>query len=195
MDSAVQVQGMSDTAVHSGYFGVYGGAFVPPVLAGKLESLAEEFRAAFRDEAFRRELRWHLRDFVGRPSPLYLAERLSAEIGAKIYLKREDLNHTGAHKINNTVGQALLARRLGATTLIAETGAGQHGVATATVAARFVLDCIVFMGAEYARRQAPNVERMKLLGAQVRTTDAGTATLKDAVDAALGYYIEHPDVF
>ncbi|HAP44430.1 MAG: tryptophan synthase subunit beta [Spirochaetes bacterium GWD1_61_31] len=194
-DPAVGVQFDVETTRHSGMFGNYGGAYVPEVLAGKLTTLAATFREAIADPAFRRELKYYLRDFVGRPSPLYLAERLSAEIGARIYLKREDLNHTGAHKINNTVGQALLAKRLGAKTLIAETGAGQHGVATATVAALFGMKCIVFMGSEDVRRQAPNVERMKLLGAELVTTDAGTATLKDAVDAALGYYIQHPDVF
>ncbi|HRY74034.1 MAG TPA: tryptophan synthase subunit beta, partial [Spirochaetia bacterium] len=136
-----------------------------------------------------------LKDYVGRPSPLFRAERLSAEVGATIYLKREDLNHTGAHKINNTIGQILLARRMGAARVIAETGAGQHGVATATACALFGLSCTVYMGAEDARRQAPNVERMKLLGAEVRTTDAGTATLKDAVDAALGAYAADPEAF
>lgn len=194
-DPAVSVHLNSEKTLHNGYFGEYGGAFVPEVLAGKLAALAENFHAAMKDQDFLSELQYYLRDFVGRPSPLFLAERFSAEVGARIYLKREDLNHTGAHKINNTVGQALLARRLGAKTLIAETGAGQHGVATATVAALFGLECIVFMGSEDARRQAPNVERMKLLGAEVVTTDAGTATLKDAVDAALSYYIQHPDVF
>lgn len=195
MDPAVPLQFTVDNARQTGYFGQYGGAFVPDVLAGKLQNLAATFISARADPQFQAELRYYLRDYVGRPSPLYKAERLSAELGATIYLKREDLNHTGAHKINNTVGQALLARRLGAETLIAETGAGQHGVATATVAALFGLKCIIFMGEEDARRQAPNVERIKLLGAQLVTTKAGTATLKDAVDAALGYYIQHPDVF
>ncbi|MBP7095260.1 MAG: tryptophan synthase subunit beta [Spirochaetia bacterium] len=185
----------SESALRSGYFGAYGGAFVPEVLAPKLLDLAREFEAALADPAFMAEYRSLLRDYVGRESPLYLARRLSDEIGATVYLKREDLNHTGAHKINNTLGQALLARRMGARKLIAETGAGQHGVATATVAALFGLECAVFMGSEDARRQAPNVERMKLLGAEVVTTDAGTGTLKDAVDAALGHYIEHPEVF
>ncbi|HOX19241.1 MAG TPA: tryptophan synthase subunit beta [Spirochaetales bacterium] len=185
----------AESALRSGYFGAYGGAFVPEILAPKLLDLAREFEAALADPAFMAEYRSLLRDYVGRESPLYLARRLSAEIGATVYLKREDLNHTGAHKINNTLGQGLLARRMGARKLIAETGAGQHGVATATVAALFGLECTVFMGAEDARRQAPNVERMKLLGAEVLTTDAGTGTLKDAVDAALGHYIENPDVF
>ncbi len=182
-------------SLRTGMFGRYGGAYVPEVLAPKLAALAEAFLEARMDEAFRRELRAYLRDYVGRPSPLYFASRLSARVGARIYLKREDLNHTGAHKINNTMGQGLLARRIGATRMIAETGAGQHGVATATVAALLGMECTVFMGSEDARRQAPNVERMKLLGAEVLTTDAGTGTLKDAVDAALGHYIQHPDAF
>lgn len=182
-------------SLRTGMFGQYGGAYVPDALAAKLTALAEAFLEARQDEAFRAELRHYLRDYVGRPSPLYLARRLSDRIGAKVYLKREDLNHTGAHKINNTMGQGLLARRIGATRMIAETGAGQHGVATATVAALLGMECTVFMGTEDARRQAPNVERMKLLGAELVTTDAGTATLKDAVDAALGFYIQHPDVF
>lgn len=185
----------TESAVKTGMFGVYGGAYVPPILAPKLEALAEAFNKARLEEAFQDELRYYLRDYVGRPSPLYKAARLSERVGATIYLKREDLNHTGAHKINNTMGQALLARRMGATHLIAETGAGMHGVATATAAALFGLRCTVFMGAEDARRQAVNVQRIRLLGAELVTTDAGTATLKDAVDAALGYYIEHPDVF
>lgn len=184
-----------ETALMTGMFGAYGGAYAPPVLAPKLEALAEAFREARLDQAFQDELRYYLRDYVGRPSPLYKAARLSDRVGATIYLKREDLNHTGAHKINNTMGQALLARRMGATHLIAETGAGMHGVAAATAAALFGLRCTVFMGAEDARRQAVNVQRIRLLGAELVTTDAGTATLKDAVDAALGYYIEHPDVF
>ena len=185
----------AESAVKTGMFGVYGGAYVPPILAPKLEALAEAFNKARLEDAFQDELRYYLRDYVGRPSPLYKAARLSERVGATIYLKREDLNHTGAHKINNTMGQALLARRMGATHLIAETGAGMHGVATATAAALFGLRCTVFMGAEDARRQAVNVQRIRLLGAELVTTDAGTATLKDAVDAALGYYIEHPDVF
>ncbi|MBP7263816.1 MAG: tryptophan synthase subunit beta [Spirochaetia bacterium] len=182
-------------AVSSGRFGVYGGAYVPDVLAPKLDALAAAFADARRDTAFHDELRRYLRDYVGRPSPLYHAAKLSALVGARIYLKREDLNHTGAHKINNTMGQALLARRMGAKRVIAETGAGMHGVATATAAALLGMDCTVFMGSEDARRQAVNVERMKLLGAEVVTTDRGTGTLKDAVDAALEHYVAHPDVF
>ncbi len=182
-------------SMRTGMFGPYGGAHVPPVLQPKLTTLADAFLEARVDPAFRATLRMYLRDYVGRPSPLYYARRMSERLGARIYLKRKDLNHTGAHKINNTLGQALLAVRMGAKKLIAETGAGQHGVATATAAALLGLECTVFMGAEDAQRQAPNVERMKLLGAEIITTDAGTATLKDAVDAALAYYIDHPDVF
>ena len=184
-----------EESVRTGRFGEYGGAYVPPVLAPRLEALARAFGEARLDRTFRDELRSYLRDYVGRPSPLYHARKLSARVGATIYLKREDLNHTGAHKINNTMGQALLARRMGATRMIAETGAGMHGVATATAAALFGMDCTVFMGAEDARRQAVNVDRMKLLGAEVVTTDRGTGTLKDAVDAALEHYVEHPDAF
>jgi tryptophan synthase beta chain len=178
-----------------GKFGNYGGRFVPPSLEANLARLAEAFQDSTRDPGFERELDHCLAHYVGRPSPLYLARNLSEKVGAKIYLKREDLNHTGAHKINNAVGQAMLARRMGARRIIAETGAGQHGVATATVAALFGIPCTIFMGSVDAKRQAPNVRRMRLLGAEVVTTDAGTATLKDAVDAALGYFIEHPDCF
>jgi len=178
-----------------GYFGQYGGAFVPPVLESKLQNLANSFyKIAFTKE-FEKEFLHLLKTFVGRPSPLFYAKRLSEEIGSKIYLKREDLNHTGAHKINNTIGQILLAKRLGATQILAETGAGQHGVATATAAALFGIKCKVFMGAEDIERQALNVDRMKLLGAEIVTVNQGQGTLKDAVDAALGYYIEHPDAY
>ena len=182
-------------SMKSGFFGRFGGRYVPEALVPRLSALEAEFARALADPAFDEEFRYYLKNYVGRPSPLYRAERLSAEVGATIYLKREDLNHTGAHKINNTIGQILLARRMGAARVIAETGAGQHGVATATACALFGLSCTVYMGAEDARRQAPNVERMKLLGAEVRTTDAGTATLKDAVDAALGAYAADPEAF
>ena len=182
-------------SMKSGFFGRFGGRYVPEALVPRLSALEAEFGRAIADPSFGEEFRRYLKDYVGRPSPLYRAERLSAEVGATIYLKREDLNHTGAHKINNTIGQILLARRMGAARVIAETGAGQHGVATATACALFGLSCTVYMGAEDARRQAPNVERMKLLGAEVRTTDAGTATLKDAVDAALGAYAADPEAF
>ena len=179
----------------NGQFGEYGGMFVPPVLEGKLLNLYEVFEKNRVDSSFQEEFAYYLKHFVGRPSPLYYAHRLSKHIGSKIYLKREDLNHTGSHKINNTIGQILLAKRMGATEIVAETGAGQHGVATATAAALFGIKCKVFMGAEDAERQKMNVSRIKLLGAELVITHAGRGTLKDAIDAALGYYIENPDVF
>ena len=166
-------------------FGVYGGRFVPEVLMEALDELTAEWAAAREDDAFRDELDRLLRDFVGRPTPLYLAERLSERVGRPVYLKREDLAHTGAHKINNAVGQALLARRMGKERVIAETGAGQHGVAAATACALLGLECVVYMGTEDIRRQAPNVERMKLLGAAVEPVEAGARTLKEAVSAAI----------
>lgn len=178
-----------------GKFGEYGGMFVPPVLEVKLLNLFKAFEEHTKDSGFQEEYLYYLKQFVGRPSPLYYAENLSKHIGSKIYLKREDLNHTGAHKINNAVGQILLAKRMGAKEIIAETGAGQHGVATATAAALFGIKCKVFMGAEDAERQKMNVSRIKLLGAELVLTHAGRGTLKDAVDAALGYYIENPDSF
>ena len=168
-----------------GYFGPYGGRFVPETLIEPLRRLEEAYASAKKDGAFRRELAAELRDFVGRPTALTFAGRLSRALGIRLYLKREDLAHTGAHKINNTVGQALLARRLGKKSLIAETGAGQHGVATAAAAARYGLACRVFMGTEDMRRQAPNVARMKLLGAVVVPVTAGSRTLKDATSEAL----------
>ncbi|HEX7091460.1 MAG TPA: tryptophan synthase subunit beta [Longimicrobiales bacterium] len=170
----------------SGRFGRFGGRYVPETLMAALDELAAVYEDARRDPAFRAELDALLRDYVGRPSPLYLARRLGEAVGGvRVYLKREDLNHTGAHKINNTIGQALLARRMGKRRIIAETGAGQHGVATATVCALFGLECTIYMGAEDVRRQALNVYRMRLLGAEVRTVDAGTRTLKDATNEAL----------
>ena len=166
-------------------FGPYGGRFVPETLIAALDELSAAWAEAREDGAFQSELTVLMRDFVGRPTPLYLAERLSERVGRRVYLKREDLAHTGAHKINNAVGQALLARRMGKTRVIAETGAGQHGVATATACALFGLECAVYMGTEDIRRQAPNVERMKLLGAEVIPVDAGARTLKEAVSAAI----------
>jgi tryptophan synthase beta chain len=166
-------------------FGPYGGRFVPETLIAALDELSAAWAAAREDGAFQSELAALMRDFVGRPTPLYLAERFSERVGRRVYLKREDLAHTGAHKINNAVGQALLARRMGKTRVIAETGAGQHGVATATACALFGLECAVYMGTEDIRRQAPNVERMKLLGAEVIPVDAGARTLKEAVSAAI----------
>jgi tryptophan synthase beta chain len=166
-------------------FGPYGGRFVPETLIGALDELSAAWAQARADEGFQSELAGLLRDFVGRPTPLYLAERLSERVGHRVYLKREDLAHTGAHKINNAVGQALLAKRMGKTRVIAETGAGQHGVATATACALLGLDCVVYMGTEDIRRQAPNVARMELLGARLEPVDAGARTLKEAVSAAI----------
>jgi tryptophan synthase beta chain len=166
-------------------FGPYGGRYVPETLIPALDELAAAWTAARDDEAYGTRLRSLHRDFVGRPTPLYLAERLSERAGRRVYLKREDLAHTGAHKINNAIGQALLAQRMGKPRIIAETGAGQHGVATATACALLDLECVVYMGTEDIRRQAPNVERMKLLGAEVAPVDAGARTLKEAVSAAI----------
>src|SRR5690349_7305302 len=168
-----------------GRFGPYGGRYVPEVLIPALDELTTAFAEARVDPAFRERLDGLLRDFVGRPTPLYLAGRLSERVGRRVYLKREDLTHTGAHKINNAVGQALLAQRMGKTRIIAETGAGQHGVAVATACALLGLDCLVYMGTEDMRRQAPNVERMRLLGAEVSPVEAGARTLKEAVSAAI----------
>jgi tryptophan synthase beta chain len=166
-------------------FGPYGGRFVPETLVGALDELSAAWADARASEEFQAELGALLRDFVGRPTPLYLAERLSERVGRRVYLKREDLAHTGAHKINNAVGQALLAKRMGKTRIIAETGAGQHGVATATACALLGLDCVVYMGTEDIRRQAPNVARMELLGATVEPVETGARTLKEAVSAAI----------
>jgi len=168
-----------------GHFGPYGGRYVPETLIPALDELAAEYARARADTAFQAELDRHLRDYVGRPTPLYLAERLSRRVGARVYIKREDLCHTGAHKVNNTLGQILLARRMGKPRIIAETGAGQHGVATATVCARFGFRCDVYMGEEDVHRQALNVFRMRLLGARVITVTSGTRTLKDATSEAI----------
>ena len=169
-----------------GHFGPYGGRFVPETLMHPLQELEEEYQRARKDAEFQREFEYYLREFCGRPTPLYLAERLTRELGgAKIYLKREDLLHTGAHKINNCIGQILLARRMGKTRIIAETGAGQHGVATATVAAMFGLKCVIYMGAVDCDRQALNVYRMKMLGAEVVPVKAGQQTLKEAINEAM----------
>jgi tryptophan synthase beta chain len=169
-----------------GRFGVYGGRYVPETLMAALEELEAAYNAARRDRKFQQQFRHLLSTYVGRPTPLFLAERLTKHLGgAKIYLKREDLLHTGAHKINNSLGQALLARRMGKKRIIAETGAGQHGVATATVCALFGLECVVYMGTEDMRRQELNVFRMRLLGAEVRGVDAGSRTLKDAINEAM----------
>jgi len=173
-------------AVNPGRFGPFGGQYVPEVLMGALTQLEEEYAAARNDPTFWAELDGYLRQYAGRPSPLYFARRLTEHLrGARIFLKREDLNHTGAHKINNTLGQALLARRMGKRRVIAETGAGQHGVATATACAMLGLECTVYMGAEDVRRQALNVYRMRLLGAQCVPVESGQRTLKDAINEAL----------
>lgn len=177
---------ITDTPTETGRFGDYGGIFVPEILVPAVEELLVAYREAQQDEAFQAELSQLLRDYVGRPTPLTFANRLTAELGGpRIYLKREDLCHTGAHKINNTIGQILLARRMGKTRIIAETGAGQHGVATATVCAKFGLQCIVYMGAEDIERQNLNVLRMRLLGAEVRPATSGSQTLKDATNEAI----------
>ncbi|MEC5396792.1 tryptophan synthase subunit beta [Uliginosibacterium sp. H1] len=169
-----------------GHFGPYGGVFVAETLIPALEELREAYEACQKDPAFIAEYEYELKHFVGRPSPIYHARRWSAELGgAQIYLKREDLNHTGAHKVNNCIGQALLARRMGKPRVIAETGAGQHGVATATVAARYGMECVVYMGSEDVKRQAANVYRMKLLGARVVPVESGSKTLKDALNEAM----------
>jgi len=178
----------------SGRFGDYGGRYVPETLMPLVHELDAAYRAAQADPAFHAELNGFLKNYVGRPSPLYYAERLSQHIGgAKIYFKREELNHTGAHKINNCMGQILLAMRMGKTRIIAETGAGQHGVATATVCARFGLPCIVYMGAIDVERQKPNVFRMNLLGAKVEAVTSGSSTLKDAMNEALRDWVTNVD--
>ncbi len=177
-----------------GHFGPYGGLFVSETLMKPLEELREAYQRYMQDEDFLRELDEDLKHYVGRPSPVYHAQRWSRELGgAQIYLKREDLNHTGAHKVNNTVGQALLARHMGKTRIIAETGAGQHGVATATVAARLGLECVVYMGAVDMARQEANVYRMRLLGAEVRAVESGSKTLKDALNEAMRDWVTHVD--
>ncbi len=187
-------QKLSDMPDESGHFGQYGGIFVPETLMEPLNELNQAYVHYFQDQDFLAELDHDLANYVGRPSPLYFAERWSRELGgAKIYLKREDLNHTGAHKVNNTVGQMLLAKRMGKTRIIAETGAGQHGVATATVAARLGLECVVYMGAEDIQRQALNVYRMKLLGARVVSVESGSRTLKDALNEAMRDWVTNID--
>ncbi|MBX5437069.1 MAG: tryptophan synthase subunit beta [Alicyclobacillaceae bacterium] len=177
-----------------GRFGPFGGRYVPETLMSALLQLEADFRRLTQDPGFQAQLRAYLEHYAGRPTPLYYAERLSRELGGpKVYLKREDLNHTGAHKINNCIGQALLAVHTGKRRVIAETGAGQHGVATATVAARFGLECTVFMGEEDMRRQALNVFRMRMLGAEVVPASSGTRTLKDATNEAIRHWVEHVD--
>ena len=175
-----------------GYYGSFGGAYIPEMLQRNVAELKESYLKIMAEESFQQEFQQLLRDYVGRPTPLFYAERLSEELGSNIYLKREDLCHTGAHKINNTIGQILLARRLGKTRIIAETGAGQHGVATATVCALKGMECIVYMGEKDIERQAPNVARMKLLGAKVVPALSGSRTLKDATNEAIRDWINNP---
>jgi len=178
----------------TGHFGQFGGIYVAETLIPALDELRTEYERAIKDAAFMAEYQYELKHYVGRPSPLYHARRWSDELGgAQIYLKREDLNHTGAHKVNNTIGQAMLARRMGKKRVIAETGAGQHGVASATVAARYGLECVVYMGAEDVARQAPNVFRMKLLGAKVVPVTSGSKTLKDAMNEAMRDWVTNVD--
>ena len=178
-----------------GYYGRFGGAYIPEILHRNVEALSQAFDRYVDDPDFNAEFDRLLRDYVGRPSPLYRADRLSSHYGTNIYLKREDLNHTGAHKINNAIGSALLAKRMGKTSIIAETGAGQHGVATATACALLGMDCIVYMGATDVARQQPNVERMKMLGARVEAVHSGNKTLKDATNEAIRHWCCHPDSF
>ncbi|CAM3345792.1 tryptophan synthase subunit beta [Nosocomiicoccus ampullae] len=181
-------------ADQNGFFGEYGGAFVPDALKSAMAELKEVYNELKHDESFQEELNYYLKEYSGRETPLTFAENLTTTLGgAKIYLKREDLNHTGAHKINNAIGQALIAKRMGKKRLVAETGAGQHGVASATVAAMFDMEIIIFMGAEDMRRQRLNVFRMELLGAKVVAVEEGNRTLTEAVDAALEYYVENVD--
>jgi len=177
-----------------GHFGRYGGRFVAETLMHALDELDRTYRQLSADPDFQAEFDKDLADYVGRPSPLYLAERMTRELGgARVWLKREDLNHTGAHKVNNTIGQALLAKHMGKTRIIAETGAGQHGVASATVAARLGMECVVFMGADDVERQSLNVYRMKLLGARVVSVTSGSRTLKDAMNEALRDWVSNVD--
>lgn len=183
------------TIDENGYYGSFGGAFIPTQLQDKLREINDAFRKYRNDPEFLSEMDSILRDYVGRPSPLYRCGCLSRHYGAEIYLKREDLNHTGAHKINNAIGLALLARRMGKKHIIAETGAGQHGVATATVCALLGMKCTVFMGAVDVERQMPNVQRMRMLGADIHAVESGSRTLTDAVTEAIRYWSGHPDSF
>ncbi|MGE5639968.1 MAG: tryptophan synthase subunit beta [Clostridia bacterium] len=185
---------MYDLPDSRGHFGPYGGVFVAETLTHALEELRAAYEAARKDPAFEAEFRYELKHYVGRPSPIYLAKRLTEKCGgAQIYIKREDLNHTGAHKVNNTIGQAMLARRMGKKRVIAETGAGMHGVASATVAARYGMECVVYMGAEDVKRQVQNVYRMKLLGASVVPVESGSKTLKDALNEAMRDWVTNVD--
>jgi len=191
-DKVPAVKGSFRSPDQQGYYGKFGGAFIPEMLYPNVEELRNRYREIMEEASFRKEFHSLLKDYVGRPSPLYLASRLSRKYNTVIYLKREDLNHTGAHKINNTIGQILLARRLGKKRIIAETGAGQHGVATATVCALKDMECIVYMGEKDIERQAPNVARMKMLGAKVIPAVSGSKTLKDATNEAIRDWINNP---
>lgn len=183
---------MSYHVNENGYYGQFGGAYIPEMLYPNVEELRQQYLKVTAEPEFQKEFNALLKDYVGRPTPLYFAKRLSAKYNTKIYLKREDLCHTGAHKVNNTIGQILLAKRLGKTRIIAETGAGQHGVATATVCALMGLECVVYMGEIDIKRQAPNVARMKMLGAEVRPALSGSKTLKDATNEAIRDWINNP---
>ena len=183
---------MSYNVNSKGYYGDFGGAYIPEMLLHNIDELKENYIKIISDDSFQKEFNQLLKDYVGRPSPLYFSKNLSEKYSAKIYLKREDLNHTGAHKINNTIGQIILAKRLKKSRIIAETGAGQHGVATATVCALMGLKCIVYMGATDVKRQAPNVARMKMLGADVIAVTSGSSTLKDATNEAMRDWINNP---
>ena len=192
----MQPETITQSFVHpdtEGYYGNFGGAYIPEMLYRNVSELREQYLNIMHSADFRKEMESLLRDYVGRPTPLFLSERLGKELNTQLYLKREDLCHTGAHKINNTVGQILLARRLGKTRIIAETGAGQHGVATATVCALKGMECIVYMGEKDIQRQAPNVARMKMLGAKVIPAMSGSRTLKDATNEAIRDWINHPN--
>ena len=178
----------------AGRFGIHGGRFVAETLMPLILNVEKAYKEASADKSFQREMYYYQKHYIGRPSPLYFAERMTAHFGgAKLYLKRDELNHTGAHKINNVLGQALLAKRMGKTKIIAETGAGQHGVATATACALFNMECEVFMGAEDVERQKPNVDRMRLLGAKIHPVTSGTGTLKDAMNEALRYWVTNAE--
>lgn len=183
---------MSYHVDENGYYGVFGGAYIPEILHANIEDLKKAYAEMLNDASFHQEYEQLLRDYVGRPSPLYYAPNLSAKYGARIYLKREDLNHTGAHKINNTIGQILLAKRMGKCRIIAETGAGQHGVATATVAALMKMECIVYMGETDVKRQSLNVRKMEMLGATVSPVTSGNKTLKDATNEAIRDWCSNP---
>ena len=183
---------MSYQVNEKGYYGEFGGAFIPEMLYPNVEELRSQYLDIMKEDSFQKEFKDLLRDYVGRPTPLYFAERLSKKYDTKIYLKREDLCHTGAHKVNNTIGQILMAKRLGKDRIIAETGAGQHGVATATVCALMGITCIAYMGEIDIERQAPNVARMKMLGAEVIPAKSGSRTLKDATNEAIRDWINNP---